>query len=290
MQYLFKHSIICGLFFSLITDVIFSFDHLEFKKKIIMNDEIPLVIDKKITSIAMTDPHLVLQMYQLMKDVHELFEFFEIPYWVSFGTLLGTVRHEGIIGWDDDLDICIDVSSVKRLEELLPFLKQLGYTLYKMDWGYKIFPIDGPICPAVPYTRYPFIDIFITYNCNGKVTCDDAIWRDPFLENDILPLKKYKFGSFLVLGPANPIPLLNDLYGSWWAYVGNNDRDHIGIKPANPGFFRLPPESYTPAQPLGPLEDRTNALNKISLLSESHKDRSLMKEKRHKKKYGVWRR
>jgi phosphorylcholine metabolism protein LicD len=39
-----------------------------------------------------------------MKDVHEVLVISNIEYWVIAGTLLGAVRHKGLIPWDDDLD------------------------------------------------------------------------------------------------------------------------------------------------------------------------------------------
>ncbi len=46
-------------------------------------------------------------MYQITKDISELFGCFGLSYWIHSGTLLGAVRHKGIIPWDDDLDFAI---------------------------------------------------------------------------------------------------------------------------------------------------------------------------------------
>ena len=50
----------------------------------------------------------------------ELFSKYDIFYWTSGGTTLGILRHQGLIPWDDDIDICIFKSHEDKLLSL-PF-------------------------------------------------------------------------------------------------------------------------------------------------------------------------
>lgn len=51
----------------------------------------------------------------LLREFDRLCRKHDITYWVFFGTLLGAVRHQGFIPWDDDVDIMMPRKDFDRL-------------------------------------------------------------------------------------------------------------------------------------------------------------------------------
>jgi len=116
--------------------------------------------------------HHILQLYQMMKDTHEILVAYGIEYWVSGGTLLGAVRHGGIIPWDDDIDIGIYNHQEEQLWSLEPIFNQLGYEMFQTKVGYiKIFPKDGTYFEDYKF-KYPFLDISTRVERDGKIYFD----------------------------------------------------------------------------------------------------------------------
>ncbi len=58
------------------------------------------------------------QLY-ILQVVTRICDFYEIPYWIDFGTLLGAKRHGGFIPWDDDLDLSMTRESYWRFLEVV---------------------------------------------------------------------------------------------------------------------------------------------------------------------------
>ncbi len=55
---------------------------------------------------------------EMLKEVHKFCVKHEIRYSISYGTLLGAVRHKGFIPWDDDVDIMMPVPDMFRFKRL----------------------------------------------------------------------------------------------------------------------------------------------------------------------------
>ncbi len=45
-----------------------------------------------------------LRLLEMAKSIRDILERHDIPYFITYGTLLGAVRHQGFIPWDDDFD------------------------------------------------------------------------------------------------------------------------------------------------------------------------------------------
>lgn len=111
---------------------------------------------------------------ETLKKLHAFLEKHDLRYCLAFGTLLGAVRHQGFIPWDNDMDIVMPRPDYERLLELLktePIAEDVGYSHYDVDPNY----------------HYTYMRVFDT----RTVMTADYIWDK--LENmgvwiDVFPL------------------------------------------------------------------------------------------------------
>ena len=51
--------------------------------------------------------YVQLQTFEMLKYLVKLCEKNNINYWLDYGTLIGAIRHQGFVPWDDEIDICM---------------------------------------------------------------------------------------------------------------------------------------------------------------------------------------
>ena len=187
------------------------------------------ITEEHFGNIKNTDQKVLNEIIQMLKVTDKILLRNRILYWIDGGTLLGAVRHSGIIPWDDDADICIAKENENRFYNLKREFNRLGYDISRFLCGYKIFPIGGQHIPGKVY-KFPFIDVFIVDKFNDKYTYVSErcrkIWPNAYNKiNDLFPLKRVKFNNITLNSPNNPISYLDRYYGNW-RKVAYKNYDH----------------------------------------------------------------
>ena len=142
---------------------------------------------KKIEKIEMTKTAVTnedIKKYKdtilnIMKDFHDFLTSHDIKYSLDGGSLLGAIRHNGFIPWDDDIDIILVKDEYNKLLKVINEFNSDKYLVLTplednpltFPRGIKIY--DKRCCTkeyGVVEHSGPFIDVFTTIDINSEQT------------------------------------------------------------------------------------------------------------------------
>jgi hypothetical protein len=150
-------------------------------------------------------------------------------------------------------------SDTKKFLGLRKIFRKCGYGIVKAydafgaTFGYKIFYLSHKNIKGFNYS-FPFIDIFLYKKMGGKWKPSEKDARDIwpaewFTDDELFPLKKYKFGSFQIYGPNKYDEYFNRLYGKDWNIVAYRQYDHSKEEEVKKVKVKLSQKDRVPAQP-----------------------------------------
>lgn len=165
-------------------------------------------------------------LYEQLRFLHDFLTDKKVTYWISSGTLLGGVRHGGLIPWDDDNDIAIMDQDVKYLstKPVRDEIRSYGYNWtadHKNARDITNFQLKNRYLPY-GFNETPGTDVFVMKKVGGKLVYKDRDMQAEFGDRCTFdPGNRFhdmKFGNFTVVAPesaANTGALLDTCYPNW---------------------------------------------------------------------------
>lgn len=184
------------------------------------------------SSLKICPPNIVKILYQLAYDTHQILKSHNIKYWCNSGTLLGAIRHSGIIPWDDDIDIGMMKKDQEQFLDLTNVFKKCGYSIVSTWFGFKIFKTNRPLTKGFDYS-YPNLDIFM-YHMNEQKKRYEMYYKEArntwpnewWLEEELFPLKELSFGEIMLPCPRKYKDYFIRMYGKDWNKIAYREYDH----------------------------------------------------------------
>jgi hypothetical protein len=156
------------------------------------------------------------QAIALLSRLIEHAERLNIKLMLHAGSLLGHIRHNGIMPWDDDIDISILSDEVEKFNDSINKEGTIRITkwVYKKTGSsyFKYWLEGGEKVEGYEYS-FPFIDFWIVYpDGREKVKMTDGYVFD---KSDYLPPQSISFEGLPLNIPNKPFVVLDQMYKTW---------------------------------------------------------------------------
>ena len=160
---------------------------------------------------------------QILSDVAGLLDELGVVWWVDYGTLLGQIRHGGLIPWDKDADLGMMADGRDKLLAAFPTLVGMGYfPTYVQPRPQARFRTGDRVKVRLSQRNHTNTDIFIwNRRPGGMLDRTNYIGADlykgrEFPEAWVEPIQRVPFDGFEVATVAEAEKLVEHRYGPDW--------------------------------------------------------------------------
>ncbi len=190
-----------------------------------MNDDRPARLDPRHLDVRFLAPVSEGRKREILREmlvlIDERFRAAEIPYFITGGTLLGALRHQDVIPWDDDNDVGILAEDHDRVMALAFPSDYLLCEPVRVEWAGGLHFEFNPAARA----RGPLVDASYCKRYARLVHRFSGLYTDLFHYQELtpgtlsnvsqeachtnaravfFPLKAYRLAGRLLWGPGQP--------------------------------------------------------------------------------------
>jgi len=174
----------------------------------------------------------------LLSQTINILEEFDIKYFAISGTLLGIVRHNDLIPWDDDIDLIVDESVLSKIGLIAEkYAGKINFgvgggvvktcfpdKINRLDCVWSKWMIDGS------KYMWPFVDLFV-YKISKKFSNQMIFFGKSWHMDKFFPANQLMLGEILISVPCEPDYFLKRNYGSkYMTVLRSNNWSHKNEK------------------------------------------------------------
>lgn len=142
--------------------------------------------------------------FQNLTDIAKILRKYNIPLTPWYGTLLGIIREQDFIDWDEDIDLMVLSENKEDLLDALWDMREIGFEFIREDRCSHTLSV---------IRNGEYIDFYIMDRISPELRTDYGGFF--FFEKHIKNLIEWDFKGLKVMVPQDYEELLSFLYGDW---------------------------------------------------------------------------